>query len=149
MGDQEILLRLLLALVLGGAIGLERRWRGHEAGPHTNALVATGAALYVVAGLTLGGDAGARILAQVAAGIGFLAGGVILRDGLHVRGLNTAGTVWCVAALGCFVGLGRMLLATEATAVLIVANSVFHLIEHNVKRLDDDEEIDSLKRNVK
>lgn len=149
MGDQEILLRLLLALVLGGAIGLERRWRGHEAGPHTNALVATGAALFVVAGLTLGGDAGARILAQVAAGIGFLAGGVILRDGLHVRGLNTAGTVWCVAALGCFVGLGRMLLATEATAVLIVANSVFHLIEHNVKRLDDDEEIDSLKRNVK
>ena len=149
MGDQEILLRLLLALVLGGAIGLERRWRGHEAGPHTNALVATGAALFVVAGLTLGGDAGARILAQVAAGIGFLAGGVILRDGLHVRGLNTAGTVWCVAALGCFVGLGRMLLATEATAVLIVANSVFHLIEHNVKRLDDDEEIDPLKRNVK
>ena len=149
MGDQEILLRLLLALVLGGAIGLERRWRGHEAGPHTNALVATGAALFVVAGLTLGGDAGARILAQVAAGIGFLAGGVILRDGLHVRGLNTAGTVWCVAALGCFVGLGRMLLATEATAVLIVANSVFHLIEHNVKRLDDDEEIEPLKRNVK
>ena len=149
MNDQDILLRLLLALILGGAIGLERRWRGHEAGPHTNALVATGAALFVIAGLELGGDAGQRVLAQVAAGIGFLTGGVILRDGLHVRGLNTAGTVWCVAALGCFVGLGRMMLATEATAILVIANSVFHLIEHSVTRLDDDEEIDPLKRKAK
>ena len=102
--------------------------------------MAAGAALFVIAGLELGGDAGQRVLAQVAAGIGFLAGGVILRDGLHVRGLNTAGTVWCVAVLGCFVGLGRLLLAAEATAILIIANSVFHLIEHNVKRLDDEED---------
>ena len=152
MGDQDILFRLLLALVLGGAIGLERRWRGHEAGPHTNALVATGAALFVIAGLELGGDAGQRVLAQVAAGIGFLAGGVILRDGLHVRGLNTAGTIWCVAALGCFVGLGRMLLAAEATAIIIVANSLFHLLEHNIKQLDeddDDSKTSVLKRNLK
>ena len=152
MSDQDILLRLLLALVLGGAIGLERRWRGHEAGPHTNALVATGAALFVIAGLELGGDAGQRVLAQVAAGIGFLAGGVILRDGLHVRGLNTAGTVWCVAALGCFVGLGRMLLAAEATAVIVVANSLFHLLEHNIKQLDEDDDdgkTSVLKRNLK
>ena len=149
MSDQDILLRLLLALALGGAIGLERRWRGHEAGPHMNALVATGAALFVISGLELGGDAGQRVLAQVAAGVGFLAGGVILRDGLRVRGLNTAGTVWCVAALGCFVGLGRMMLAIEATAILVIANSVFHLIEHNVTRLDDDEQIDPVNRNVK
>ncbi|MEP6827482.1 MAG: MgtC/SapB family protein, partial [Aestuariivirga sp.] len=134
MSDQDILLRLLLALVLGGAIGLERRWRGHEAGPHANALVATGAALFVIAGLELGGDGGSRVLAQVATGIGFLGGGVILRDGLHVRGLNTAGTVWCVAALGCAVGLGRMLLATEATAIVLIANSLFHLLEHRIKR---------------
>ncbi len=147
MSDQEILLRLMVALVLGGAIGLERRWRGHEAGPHTNALVATGAALFVIAGIELGSDAGPRILAQVAAGIGFLAGGVILRDGLHVRGLNTAGTVWCVAALGCFVGLGRLVLAAEATAVVIIANGLFHLLEHRVKFLDegDDGEIEILK----
>ncbi len=143
MNDQDILLRLLLALVLGGAIGLERRWRGHEAGPHTNALVATGAALFVIIGNQVGGDAGARVLAQVAAGIGFLAGGVILRDGLHVRGLNTAGTVWCVAALGCLVGLGKMFLATEATALIVLANSIFHVIEHNVKRLDDGDDNES------
>ena len=152
MVDQDILLRMLLALILGGAIGLERRWRGHEAGPHTNALVATGAALFVITGLELGGDAGQRVLAQVVAGIGFLAGGVILRDGLHVRGLNTAGTVWCVAALGCFVGLGRMLLAAEATAIIIVANSLFHLLEHNVKQLDeddDDRKTSVLKRKLK
>jgi putative Mg2+ transporter-C (MgtC) family protein len=139
MADQDIILRLLLALILGGAIGLERRWRGHEAGPHTNALVAAGAALFIISGLEMGGDASQRVLAQVATGIGFLAGGVILRDGLHVRGLNTAGTVWCVAVLGCLVGLGRMMLAFEATVVIIIANSIFHFIEHNVKRLDDGE----------
>jgi len=150
MSDQDILLRLLLALVLGGAIGLERRLRGHEAGPHTNALVAAGAALFVIAGLELGGDAAPRVLAQVAVGVGFLAGGVILRDGLHVRGLNTAGTVWCVAALGCLVGFGRMLLATEATAIILIASSLFHLLEHNIKQLDDredDNKTDVLKRN--
>ena len=149
MNDQDILLRLLVALVLGGAIGLERRWRGHEAGPHTNALVATGAALFVIAAMELGGDAGQRVLAQVAAGVGFLAGGVILRDGLHVRGLNTAGTVWCVAALGCLVGVGRLLLAAEATVVILIANSAFHWLEHNVKPLAEEEEIDPLRRNVK
>ena len=138
MTDQDILLRLAVALILGGCIGFERRWRGHEAGPHANALVATGAALFVITGIEIGGDAGQRVLAQVATGIGFLAGGVILRDGLHVRGLNTAGTIWCVAAIGCLIGLGRLALATELTVLFIVANSLFHLLEHRVKMLSED-----------
>ena len=138
MTDQDILLRLAVALILGGCIGFERRWRGHEAGPHANALVATGAALFVITGIEIGGDAGQRVLAQVATGIGFLAGGVILRDGLHVRGLNTAGTVWCVAAIGCLIGIGRLALAIELTALFIVANSFFHILEHRVKMLTED-----------
>jgi putative Mg2+ transporter-C (MgtC) family protein len=140
MADQDVILRLALALVLGGAIGLERRWRGHEAGPHTNALVAAGAALFVMAGIIMAGDAGARFIAQVASGVGFLAGGVILRDGFHVRGLNTAGTIWCVAALGCLIGLGRLVVAIEATAVIIIANGLFHLIEHKFKIFRNEEE---------
>ena len=108
MPDQDILLRLILALLCGGVIGFERRWRGHVAGPHTDGMVAFGAALFVIAGQVLAGDAAARVLAQVATGIGFLAGGVILRDGLRIRGLNTAATVWCVAAVGSIVGLGHI-----------------------------------------
>lgn len=138
MLDQDILLRLAVGLLLGGCIGFERRLRGHEAGPHVNALVAAGAALFVVTGIELGGDAGQRVLAQVATGVGFLAGGVILRDGLHVRGLNTAGTMWCVAAVGCVVGLGRVTLAFELTVLFIVANSLFHLLEHRVKLMSED-----------
>lgn len=143
MSDFEVLSRLLVALVLGGVIGFERRWRGHEAGPHTNGLVATGAALFIIVATAMAGDAGARVLAQVATGIGFLAGGVILRDGVHVRGLNTAGTIWCVAALGCLIGLGKIPLAAEATALLVLANTIFHYVEHNVRhpRQGDDGEI--------
>ncbi len=133
MIDTDILIRLALALVLGGAIGFERRWRGHAAGPHTDGMVAFGAALFVVAGQVLGGDGAARVLAQIATGIGFLAGGVILRDGLRIRGLNTAATIWCVAAVGSITGLGRYLLAAEITLMVIIGNSLFHWLEHRIE----------------
>lgn len=122
--------RLALALLLGGVIGFERRWHGHAAGPHTNALVAFGAALFVAIGRDLGPDSTGRIAAQVATGIGFLTAGVILRDGLRVRGLNTAATVWCVAAIGCFVGMHYVWQPVAATALVTAGNLVFHVIEH-------------------
>ncbi|MGB8313176.1 MAG: MgtC/SapB family protein [Aestuariivirga sp.] len=130
MPDIEILLRLSLALVFGGLIGFERRWRGHVAGPHTNSLVTFGAALFVVAGQGLAGEGAARVLAQVATGIGFLAGGVILREGFRVQGLNTAATIWCTAAIGCFTGLGNLLLAAGATLLVVAGNSFFHWVEY-------------------
>ncbi len=133
MIDSDILLRLFLALLFGGVIGFERRWRGHVAGPHTDGMVALGAALFVVAGQVLGGDGAARVLAQVATGIGFLAGGVILRDGFRIRGLNTAATIWCVAAVGSITGLGRFVLAAEITVMVIIGNSVFHWLEHRIE----------------
>jgi putative Mg2+ transporter-C (MgtC) family protein len=135
MLDLDILPRLFLAMLLGGAIGFERRWRGHAAGPHTNALVAFGAALFVATGQDLGGDAAARSLAQVATGIGFLAGGVILRDGLRVRGLNTAATIWCVAGVGCLAGFGKLPLAAGATLLIVLGNSLFHYLERRIGRL--------------
>ncbi|MFT3987360.1 MgtC/SapB family protein [Aestuariivirga sp.] len=140
MMDYSDVGRLALALLLGGAIGFERRWHGHAAGPHTNALVAFGAALFVLMGHDLGGDATARIAAQVATGIGFLAAGVIMRDGFRVRGLNTAATIWCVAAMGCFVGLRYIWLPLAATILILAANTVFHIIEHRIPQLADVEE---------
>lgn len=127
--------RLALSVFLGGLIGFERRWHGHAAGPHTNGLVAFGAALFVLIGHAQGGKSVGRVVSQVATGIGFLAGGVILRDGLRVRGLNTAATVWCVAAVGCLVAIGYLYVALAATFIVVGANTVFHLIEHNIPRL--------------
>jgi putative Mg2+ transporter-C (MgtC) family protein len=135
MPDSDTFLRIVLALALGGAIGLERRWRGHAAGPHTNALVAAGAALFMIMAKTLGGDALFRVAAQVPAAVGFLAGGVILRDGFQVRGLNTAATIWCVAAVGCLAGAASYTVAAGAAFLIVAANSAFHLLEHRVARV--------------
>jgi putative Mg2+ transporter-C (MgtC) family protein len=89
----QFCVRVGVALLLGSVIGLERQLRRHPAGLKTNALVSTGSALFILFGVGTAGDAELRIAAQVVSGIGFLGAGLILRDGLHVRGLNTAATV--------------------------------------------------------
>jgi putative Mg2+ transporter-C (MgtC) family protein len=94
-------MRLVLALVFGCVIGFERQLRQRLAGMRTNTLVSVGSALFVLMGMMTPGDGSpTRIAAQVASGIGFLGAGVIIRHGLNVRGLNTAATLWCSAAVG-------------------------------------------------
>ncbi|MDC0836987.1 MgtC/SapB family protein, partial [Limnoraphis robusta] len=86
----ETLLRLTVAFLLGSALGIERQWRQRMAGLRTNTLVATGASMFVILSvMTPGEGSPTRIAAQVVSGIGFLAGGVILKEGLTVKGLNT------------------------------------------------------------
>ena len=95
------------AFLMGMAIGLERQYHQHPAGLRTNALVCVGAALFVsLSRLLLPEGSPTRIAAQVVSGIGFLGGGVILREGLNVKGLNTAATLWCSAAVGTLAGAG-------------------------------------------
>jgi putative Mg2+ transporter-C (MgtC) family protein len=95
------------ALVLGVALGLERQFRGHPAGLRTNALVCVGAALFVsLTGLMKDQNSPTRIASYIVSGIGFLGGGVILREGFTVRGMNTAATLWCSAAVGTLAGAG-------------------------------------------
>src|SRR5713226_6382373 len=90
---EQFVIRLTLAHFLGAAIGVERQWRQRMAGLRTNALVATGAALFVMLGTMIQGESSpTRIVSYVVSGIGFLGGGVILREGFTVRGLNTAAT---------------------------------------------------------
>lgn len=112
------------ALLLGVAIGLERQWRQHPAGLRTNALVSVGAALFVsLSGLfTASGTEGVdptRIASYVVSGIGFLGGGVILREGLNVKGMATAATLWCSAAVGTLAGAGFGWYALIGTGFLI------------------------------
>jgi putative Mg2+ transporter-C (MgtC) family protein len=116
-------LNLFVAACLGAAIGLERQWRQHLAGLRTNTLVALGAAIFITYSRAVSDEQGAaRIAAQVVSGIGFLGAGVIFKEGLNVRGLNTAATLWCAAAVGLLAGEGLALYGLMAAILVIGAN---------------------------
>lgn len=94
-------IRLVVAVFLGALVGAERQWRQRTAGLRTNCLVAVGSAMFVMMGGLIGGDGSqGRVAAYIVSGIGFLGGGVILKDVFSIRGLNTAATLWCTAAIG-------------------------------------------------
>jgi putative Mg2+ transporter-C (MgtC) family protein len=119
----EAALRLGVAVTAGALIGAERQWRQRMAGLRTNALVALGACAFTIFGLVTPGDASpTRVAAQVVSGIGFLGAGVIMREGLNIRGLNTAATLWCSAAMGVFAGAGALVMAAIATVIVIGVN---------------------------
>ena len=134
----EMGLRIIFGLLMGAAIGIERQWRAGLAGLRTNALVSVGAALYVVMGaygFTPDGSADpTRVAAQVVSGIGFLGAGVILREGLNIRGLNTAATLWCSAAIGCLAGMGMYWVGLMGTVVIVFANTLLRPVGHAVNR---------------
>lgn len=114
---------LITALLFGALIGAERQWRQRMARLRTNALVAAGAAMFVMMGGLIAGEGSqGRVAAYVVSGIGFLGGGVILKDGLSIRGQNTAATLWCTAAIGTLSGLGATRFALVGTLGVIGAN---------------------------
>lgn len=120
VGDQlEIILRLLLAGLLGGLVGLERDLRDYPAGLRTMALVTLGAALFMEVSRITGDED--RIAAQVVTGIGFIGAGVIFRQGLDVKGVTTAATIWAMAAVGLAIGRELYIVAIVATLVILVA----------------------------
>ena len=100
ISSAEMALRLLVGALLGFVIGFERQWRQRAAGLQTSGLVATGSALFALIVPSLGGDSDIRVVANIVTGVGFLAGGVILKEGMSVTGLNTAGTIWATRPLG-------------------------------------------------
>lgn len=130
----DFALRVAAALTLGAMIGAERQLRQRMAGLRTNALVSVGASLFVMVSVLEGDSAGhMRIAAQVVSGIGFLGAGVIMREGMTVRGLNTAATLWCSAAIGVLCGLGFALEAAIGTGFVLVANLV---LRHLAQRIN-------------
>ncbi len=131
----DFIIRLSLAFALGAAIGLERQWRQRMAGLRTNTLVATGAALFVMLGLlTPGVTNPTQIPAYVVSGVGFLGGGVILREGATVRGLNTAATLWCAAAIGALSGSGLFAQAVIGTIAIFVANVLLRPLSYRINQ---------------
>jgi len=140
----EIALRLLAALALGGALGLERSYHGRPAGFRTHALVglASGALMLVsvyesewfhAAGILRAAIDPTRMAQGIMTGIGFLGAGAIMREGLTVRGLTTAASIWITAAIGVLVGIGFYVPATMTTVISLAALSGFRWIERNIK----------------
>jgi putative Mg2+ transporter-C (MgtC) family protein len=131
----DISFRLLAGAVLGAAVGAEREIHGHSAGMRTHLLVAVGAAMFTVLGIFAfgatdgpGGADPSRIAAQIVSGIGFLGAGAILKDGLSIRGLTTAASLWAVAAVGMSVGAGQYLIALVGTVIILVSLWPLNLI---------------------
>jgi putative Mg2+ transporter-C (MgtC) family protein len=138
MQHLTFLLDISVAVLLGSLVGIERQWRQRTAGLRTNALVALGAAIFVAISDTIAGGAGGfdrtRIAAQVVSGVGFLGGGLILKEGVNVRGLNTAATIWCSAAVGALAGLGELVSATLAALVILLTNVVMRPLVYLINR---------------
>lgn len=131
----EFAVRVVLALLFGSLIGLERQWRQRLAGLRTNALVATGSSLFVLITPLIGGSVNStQIAAYVVSGIGFLAGGVIFKERLSVSGLNTAATMWCTAAIGALVGYGFLVEAAIGVAAVLAANVVLRPLVRAINR---------------
>jgi putative Mg2+ transporter-C (MgtC) family protein len=121
----ELAVRLVVAMLLGGLIGIEREVSHHSAGLRTNILVSLGACLFTVLSLTGFGEVGtnpdsARVAAQVVSGIGFLGAGAVFRDKNRVRGLTTAAAIWLVAAIGMAAGAGSYFSALITTLLTLV-----------------------------
>ena len=139
-------MRLMLATLLGAAVGLNREISLKPAGLRTHALVALGAALLAHIGLALGqpsgdGTSAARIIQGLVAGIGFIGGGVILHraDVKMVRGLTTAASIWVVAATGVAVGTGLWRAAVITIVLTLVILTVGRAIDHLLHRISSDD----------
>ena len=120
-------IRLLICFILSILIGLERQLRHRMVGLRTNVLVCIGAFLFVYLSFGINVSDQTRIAAQVVSGIGFLGAGVILRDGSKIKGLNTAATLWCVAAIGTLCASGLVLEATIGTIFVLLSNVILRL----------------------
>jgi putative Mg2+ transporter-C (MgtC) family protein len=130
----NFLFRLGSALLMGATVGMERQWRQRIAGTRTNALVAAGASSFVMCAFMVR-DANryeAQIVSYVVSGVGFLGAGVIFKDAGGIRGLNTAATIWCSAAIGAICGLGNPLHALILAVAVLVTNVVLRRLAYRL-----------------
>lgn len=135
----DFVIRLIIAAILGGVVGYERESHSKQAGIKTHILVCIGAALimivsqygfFAVLGENVRVDP-SRIAAQVVSGIGFLGGGIILKDSGNIRGLSTAAGIWCVAGIGLAIGCGLYLISICTTILILIVFEVLTRLSKN------------------
>jgi putative Mg2+ transporter-C (MgtC) family protein len=131
----ELLIRLIIAALLGAGLGFEREVHGHQAGMRTHMLVSLGSALFTVLSIygfpQTAGTAGtdpSRISAQIVTGIGFLGAGAIIKYGTNIRGLTTAASLWVVASIGLAAGAGAYFVAVAGALIAIIALWPLHIL---------------------
>ena len=133
----DLLAKIGCAFVTGSLIGIERQFKQRNAGLRTNALVSVGAAGFILVSSSLtefGGDP-SRIAAQIVSGVGFLGGGLILKDGVNVRGLNSAATIWCSAACGTLSGVGLYIEAFAFVLIVLFIHTVLGGLARSLNKI--------------
>lgn len=135
----SIFLNLAVALSLGMIIGIERQVRQRHTGLNTHAVVSLGAAAFTSLAILLAGETDVRMGGQVVTGIGFLGAGLIMRDGLNVRGLAGAATIWATGAVGTLAGYGFILEAVETTIFVVLVNLMAPRLSRLVERYVPDD----------
>ncbi|AQT67320.1 magnesium transport protein MgtC [Anaerohalosphaera lusitana] len=144
--DMQELIGLLMAFTLGGLIGIEREINGKPAGLRTNIIICVGAAAFTVLGRHFAGEATeevpeafARLAAGIITGVGFLGGGVLIREGSTVHGLTTAASIWLVTSIGIACGIGSYALAITVTLLALVVLLGLSPVAHRIRDVKDEE----------
>jgi putative Mg2+ transporter-C (MgtC) family protein len=130
----DFVARLAVAAVLGLVIGFERQWRQRSIGLHTSSLVSIGAAMFALLDDTLDAGDTTRIAAGIVTGVGFIAGGAILRSGVTVTGLTTAATMWATAAVGALAGFGFWRQALAGAVCILLFNVVLQPLAASIDK---------------
>lgn len=140
MDYKVFIINLLCCLAFSFLIGIERQWRRRIIGLRTNVLVCIGAFLFVSFSVQMSSDDITRIAAQVVSGIGFLGAGIILKDGNNVKGLNTAATLWCDAAIGVLCAGGLIIEAAIGTFCILFSNVCLRFITRKMMKAAKEKE---------
>ena len=135
--NSEFILYLIICFILSFLIGIERQYRRRVVGLRTTILVSLGAFLFVTFSFSVGATDLSRIASQVVTGIGFLGAGVILKDGQKIRGLTTAATLWCDAAIGILCAGGAIPEAILGTILILFSNIILRYVNKIINGLSD------------
>ncbi len=146
MTYSDFALRIILSLILGFAVGLERQLTGHTAGIRINVLISMGACFFTLFPLLFDSEQTFRVAAAIIQGVGFLCSGVIFKESASVRGMNTAATLWCTAAIGVLASSGKLFAAGTAAGILILSNLALRPLARKIRPVAADEESEKVYR---
>ena len=140
MSYTEFTFKILFSLILGISIGLERQLTGHPAGIRINVLICMGTCFFTLFPMLYGSDEVFRVGSSIISGVGFLCSGVIFKENGSVRGINTAATLWCTAAIGILASTEKFMWSAIAAFVLITSNLILRPVARKISPIGQSDE---------